>query len=524
MQIETIGEQNMQSKLESIVLTLMMAAMVLLITFAPVSAAKDTGKTLNMSLFWLDADIDPSQAWHGWTLTRTGVGENLVQIDENLNFKAVIAESWEQPDELTTVFKIRKGIKFQNGAPADAKACKASIERVLAISDRKDMKFPVDSITAEGDLLTIKTTTPFATLVNVLADPTYIIVDAAAAEKNPEGFKMKPICTGPYKVESFSQDAGLVLSKHEEYWKGEPAFDTVNAKRISDGATRTMALQSGELDFATQLGTRDLALLEKDDKFVVHKGPNLRVFMVRLNFDRPYMKLEAFRQALMHGISKDVYATKIANSVPARGPFNSLLSFAYKGDDFYTYNPEKAKQLLDKAGIIDKDGDGIREMDGKNIVLKFVCTKNHGKDAKNIGTAMQAQYKAIGLGVTITQLENNTDTAKKGDFDFLYERWTSAPTADPQYFLESSFKTGARGNYGHYSSPALDAVCDKLHTTMDKTQRDQLGIEGTKILLKDTAGIFFFYGLGNVVTSKRVDGVHRFISEIYYIDDRVKLK
>ena len=53
-------------------------------------------KTVNMAIFWLDGDIDPISAWHGWTLTRTGVGENLVQVDENLQFKPSIAEKWER--------------------------------------------------------------------------------------------------------------------------------------------------------------------------------------------------------------------------------------------------------------------------------------------------------------------------------------------------------------------------------------------------------------------------------------------
>ena len=498
--------------------------MILLVTIPQAFAKTDGEKTLNLALFWLDENIEPTEGWNGWTLTRSGAGENLIQIDENLNFKPVVAASWEQPDALTTIFKIRKGVKFHNGAIADAKACKASIERALAITGRKDCQFPVDSITVDGDLLTIKTTKPYATLLNVLADPVFIIVDAAAAAKDPEGFKFKPITTAAFKVESFSPETGLILKKHAEHWNGVPGVDTVNAKRISDPSTRTMALQSGELDIATQLGARDLALFEKNDKFIVHKGPNLRVFMLRINFDRPYMKNDAFRQALMHGISKDVYATKIANGVPARGPFNELLPFGFNGDDFYTYNPEKAKQLLDEANIVDSDGDGIREMNGKNIVLQYVCMTNHGKNAKNIGTAMQSQYKEIGIGLKINQFENFNQIASKGEFDLMYERWTSAPTADPQYMLESSFRSDGRGNYGHYSNEKLDAVCDQLRESMDKKKRSELGKEGTEILMRDTAAIFLYYGLGNVVTNKKVDGVHRFISEIYYIDDRVKLK
>jgi peptide/nickel transport system substrate-binding protein len=63
-----------------------------------------------------------------------------------------------------------------------------------------------------------------------------------------------------------------------------------------------------------------------------------------------------------------------------------------------------------------------------------------------------------------------------------------------------------------------------LGDTYDKAKRYELGIEATKMLLEDIPGIFLFYGMGNVVTNQKVDGVYRFISEVYYIDDRVKLK
>jgi peptide/nickel transport system substrate-binding protein len=482
------------------------------------------GKNLNIALFWLDENIEPTEGWNGWTLTRTGVGENLAQIDENLKIKPVIAESWEQIDPTTTVFKIRKGVYFQNGQLVDASACKASIERAHSITNRKDMKFPLESITAEGNTLTIKTTKPYSILTNILADPVYIIVDAKAAFKDPEGFKVKPICTGPFKVITFAPDKGLTLEKHGKYWKGVPDVDTIAVKYLPDGSTRTMALQSGEIDLATALNANDLKLFEDKDKFIVKKGPNLRVFQLKLNFERPYMKNLKFRQALIHGIDKDVYATKLAGGVPARGPFNSMLPFGYKGDEYYAYDPQKAKKLLDEVGFVDNDGDGIREMNGKNIVMEYIFSTNHGKKAQSIGTAMQSQYKAIGLGLKLIQLESIVELGKKGKFDLKFERWTSAPTADPQYFLEASFKTEGYLNEGRYSNPEFDALCDKLGDAYDKAKRYELGIEATKILLEDIPGIFLFYGMGNVVTNQKVDGVYRFISEVYYIDDRVKLK
>ncbi len=504
-------------------LLFMLSALMLAMAVVTVTAPAEEPKTLNMALFWLDSNIDPAESWNGWTLTRCGIGENLVQIDENMKLKPAISESWEQKDELTTVFTIREGVTFHHGKPVDAAACKASIERTLDVSNRDDVKFPVESISADGMTLTIKTKTPYATLLNNLADTPFIIIDASAAATD-ENFKFKPVATGPFQVLEFDPDTGLTLGKHEAHWSGEIGVDVVNVKYIQDASVRTMALQSGEIDLATQLTARDLSLFEGNDEYTVLKGPNLRIFLLRINMDKPYMQNAEFRQALCYGIDKKTYAEQIVKGIPAKGPFNDLLPFGYLGDDFYSYDPEKATELLDSAGFVDTDGDGIREANGENIVMKYVSRTNHGQDANNIGIAMQAQYQEIGLGLNVLQVENYADMAAAGDFDFLWERWTSAPTADSQYFLEAGFQTGAVGNKGHYSNLGFDALLETLGTTLEKSERDKLGIQGSEILMKDVAALFLYYQEGNVVTSKKVEGVHRFISEVYYIDERVSVK
>ncbi|WED23451.1 ABC transporter substrate-binding protein [Vibrio sp. JC009] len=503
------------------ILTPLVTAMALMLPMSAVQAAPQES-TVNMSVFWLDGDIEPTTSWNGWTVARVGIGENLIQIDENLQFKPVIAQSWKQVDELTTEFTIRDGIKFHNGKVADAKAVKASLERALEMTNRKDMKIPVDTIEADGNKLTVKTTRPYATLLNMLADPVFIIIDAQAASENPDGFKYQPVATGPFMVESFSSETGIVMKKHADHWRGEPGVDKVNVKYISDESTRAMALQSGELDFAPQISPADLTVLEKDENLKVLSSPNLRIFFVRTNFAKPWMKSPEFRQAIHHAIHKDVYAEKIAGGIPARGPFNQLLPFGHKGADSYGYDQEKAIQLLDKAGFVDTDGDGIRELDGKNIVLQYISMTNHGAQARNIGIAMQSELKKVGIGMEVKQMENHTEAAKQGQYDFLFERWTSAPTLDPQYFL-SSFIADSHGNSGKYSNPKFDSLMDELSRTIDKEKRTQLGAEGAKMLMDDVSGIFLFYQKGNVVYNKRISGVHKFVSEVYYIDERLKL-
>lgn len=486
---------------------------------APASNEDKGEKVLNMALFWLDSDVDPINGWNGWTLTRCGIGENLIQIDENMDFKPSIADSYKVVDEYTTEFHIRDGVTFHNGKKVDAAACKSSIERVFEKSDRRDVMFPLKNIIADGQNLTIITSEPYGTVLNNLADTVFIIVDAS--EANGSDFKYRPVCTGTFKIDKFDANTGMVLSKHKGHWSGKTNVDTVNVKYIQDASTRTMALQAKEIDIATQLSKLDLKLFEGNDNFIVNKGPNLRIFLLRLNLEKPYMKELAFRQALCFGMDKKTYATELVGGSPAKGPFNELLPFGYSGADYYEYDPEKANKLLDGLGYLDTNGDGIRECNGKNIVLDFISRTNHGADANNIGIAMQQQYKDIGIGMSISQIENYADLAKSGKFDMLWERWTSAPTGDCQYFIDSGYVTGAVANYGKYTNATIDSINVKLDSTLDKEERDKLGLEASKVLMQDVASLFVYYQEGNIVTSKKVKGVTHFVSEIYYIDDRV---
>lgn len=486
----------------------------------------ETGSShLNMAYFGGEfQNLEPTLAWNGWNLSRMGIGENLVQLDENMNFKNVIAESWEKIDNLTMKFVIREGVTFHNGKAVDANAVKQSLERALTMTDREDIKIPVDTITAEGQILTIKTATPFPTLINNLADPVYIIVDAEEAAKDESAFKTNPIATGPFKIKEFNPPTEIDLVKHDAHWSGEIAVDSVNVKGIADDATRVMALQSGEVDFITQISANDVALFENNDDYTVLRGPNLRVFQLGLNMRKPYMQNLAFRQALAHGLNKEMYAKNLVNGLPAKGPFTEELSFGYKGEDMYQYDVDRANEILDQEGFVDSDGNGIREADGKDIVLKYVLNTGHGNDAKNVAVAVQDDYKKIGLGVDVVQVENYNDMVNNGEYDLVWERWTSAPTADPAYFIEANYLSGAIGNKGNYTNPKIDEIVKQFRTTFDKEQRDALGIKATEILLEDVPTLFMYYSDGTVITRSNITGVERFMSEIYYIDERVKVE
>ena len=336
---------------------------------------------------------------------------------------------------------------------------------------------------ADGMKLTIKTDKHFETLIANLTDPVYIIIDTEAAEGQEE-VKM-PVATGAFKVVEFKDGGGI------------------------------------ELDVAVKIVPKDLALFKGDSNYTVQAGSNLRTGFIRPNMNKQYMKDINFRMALDYGIDTATYADKILGCEPANGPFSSILPFGAKVEMSYKYNPEEAKRLLDEAGYVDTDGDGIREYKGTNLNLVWLGRSDNGGDTVNVATAIQAQLKEVGIGVQLTLVENHADLRDAGEFDLFNDAWVTAPTGDPEYFLKASFMTDGYGNCAYYGNEKLDGYVEKLANTMAIDERYAIGTEAAEYLVEDIAAIFINYRQGTVITKSNVHGVHRFLSGIYCLDERV---
>ncbi|NKQ41775.1 MAG: hypothetical protein HF962_09465 [Sulfurovum sp.] len=146
------------------------AVLLATVAIVPIVSVQAEDKTLNVGLFWMPSNIDPAVKWNGWMLPRIGIGENLIRVNEKLEFEPSIAKSWKIIDDKTVTFEIRDGVVFHDGKTLTAEDVKKSIERAIKTTGRKDVKFPLESITIEGNKMTIKTSEPFPTLVNVLAE------------------------------------------------------------------------------------------------------------------------------------------------------------------------------------------------------------------------------------------------------------------------------------------------------------------------------------------------------------------
>lgn len=288
-------------------------------------------------------------------VTRTPDGEVVPEI----------AESWEQPDPTTYIFKLRRGIKFHNGEELTADDVVFTFERILADdgldgqpSPRKGLVEPLQSVEKVDDYtVRMKLAKPSAAFLQLLVH-TQIVPKDYVEEVGSRGLSEHPVGAGPFKFVEGSLDGQIVLERFDGYYGGSPELPPVGPAKVRrvvfrmmpEPATRIAALKSGEVHIVQEVPPDMVADLERDPNVQVKVTQGTRLYMIELN--NKVLSDPRVRQALNYAIDWDAILQELYQGHAHRVATAMLPSgFGYhEGLEPYPYDPEKAKQLLREAG------------------------------------------------------------------------------------------------------------------------------------------------------------------------------
>ncbi len=481
---------------------------------------------LNVAFFWISADLDPAVDYNGWVTSRLGVGETLVRLNDELRLDPCLADSWENVDETTWQFHIREGVRFSNGEPVTAEACRASLERAAAANDRAAEYLKLSSIEAEGQKLTIRTTEPNAALVSNLTEPVFDIVDVSQSEDTT---KQAPVCTGPYRVAEFLSEQRVELVKNENYWDGTPGLDRITVKQIADADARAMSLQSGEIDLTNTIDNTSVTLFTDNPEYQVSSiiSPRVNVAYMNHGASSP-LRDEALRKAISYAVNREEYAQLVGGS-PAHGLYSDAAPFGNDRITSYSYDPAKAETLLDEAGYYDRDGDGMRETaEGAPMKLRYLQAADHGSaDSAILAAAVQSDLKAVGIDVEILSVENLSEYQTKGDFDFYTGNDNSAPTGDPQLWLETMYTglgTSGKKNLTSLQDDVIDDIVARMKDTFDLQARYDLAAEASQELNDTAANLYLTNSYLNMVSRAGVRNAVQPVADYYFITKDITME
>ncbi|GGA39542.1 ABC transporter substrate-binding protein [Pelagibacterium lentulum] len=445
------------------------------------------------------------------------VFEGLVRFAEGtLEVEPALATDWTiSEDGLVYTFNLRDDVTFHDGTPFNAEAVKFTFDRMLDEDHPyyDTGPFPLSFFFADiaettvVDEFTVEFTLsqPFAPFMSNLAGTSGVIVSPAAVAEHGEDFGRNPVGTGPFRFEEWASNTRVVVSRNDDYW-GEPAgVEAVVFRPVTDANTRVAEMLSGGIDVMVEVPPDNVAMFSDDPGFTVHDAVGPHVWYVMLNMlEGPFTDVRV-RQAANYAVNKESLVNDVLQGTAdvSAGPIPPAFNWAYNENVApYPYDPDRARELLQEAGIDDLS------------VTFYVTEGGSGMlDPIPMGTAIQADLAAVGFDVSIETYEWNTFLANvnpglEGKADMAQMAWmTSDPDTLPFLTLRTAAWPDAGGfNSSYYSNIDVDEMLDQARMDTDPETRAALYRDVQQVVHDDAPWIFVANWKQNAVTTSNVEG------------------
>jgi len=439
---------------------------------------------------------DPSASFSTEALYMANLYEPLMWINSDGTFEPALAETWDvSADGLEWVFHLREGVTFHDGGELTADVVKASIERTIEMGTGASwIWWMVDTIEVVDDL-TVKVTLTTAYPLDRVAASTYAawIISPDAVGQDAEWFEGgKEAGSGPWMLESYTPDEEIVLTRFEDYWGGwdDAQFDKVVISIVPEQVVQAQMLEGGEVDLALSLPVEALEDFQANSDFEVFVDNTLFNYVGFMNTQKPPLDDVRVRQAIAYAIPyEDVVEVGTGGlGRQARGPVPHGL-WPYSDDVFqYTYDVEKAKELLEEAGYPDGGFDLVLTHAAENL--------NEERFAPVIKDALAE----IGINVEVRPMlwaqqweMAKGDPAEAQDM-FLLLWW---PTISDGYDnLSSMFKCEDEPffNLGYYCNEEYDQLITGALalTATDPETAQEMYTEAMNILAEESPALFLY--------------------------------
>lgn len=476
------------------------------------------GETLT---FGLESDPRAVEPALGYDFTANvvicNITEGPVMVDPSGALQPLLAETYEQPDQLTYIYNLRSGVKFHDGSEMTAADVIASIERVRnpAIASPMAWMFdPAESIEATEDMqVTIKLTEPSGTFQYVMSTTAGHVMPKSLIDSTLDTPTQSPIGTGPYKFDSWEAGSEITLQKHDEYWQeGKPYFQTAVFKIVTDPTTRTAGLSTGELQMVRDIQPDQLAVVQGIENVELLEVVGYTCEMVVMRNDQ-----EPFNDA---NVRK---AVSMAIDVP------SILENLYLGaavqSNSTTVPPTMPGSAADQLAPVAFDVDGAKAALAESAFPDGFDTKLLVDSESTLrvaeAQAIQQMLAEIGVNVEIEQVPqaDRITAFQTGEYEGMaFHEWgADFPDANGMLlplFLSTSIPP--QNNQSYYSNPDVDALLLGAEAEADPETRTQMLIDAQKAIAADMPIVWLDHNKWFMAKDKSLTGYT--IHPLFYWD------
>lgn len=417
--------------------------------------------------------LDP----HDTTDTYSGaiekaICQGLMGFDKDLNVVPLLAESYTfNPNATEFTFKLRKGIKFHDGAPFNAEAVRVNIARLMAGKlKRSSLMKPVkELVVVDESTVKFVLKEPFGAFINAVAHPGALMLSPAAIAKYGDDVSKNPVGTGPYIFAEWTGDT-VKIKKNPDYWRGPVKVDSITFRPVPENGSRLAMLRAGQAQYIYPMPAELLKLAQSDPKIEIIERPSIVERYLVLNTKFAPFADPRVRQAVNYALDKQAII-RIAWG-GAAGEADSIippnLQF-YKKQGPWPYDVAKAKALMKEAGYAN----------GFKVVF---LTPN--PSARLRATEMvQQQLKEIGITGEIQSMDvasfyNKLESHRADDpnqIPFIALGGWSSSTGDADWGIRPLLATAmfppAGSNFGFFSDKKVDDLIQAGLSSADPNVR-----------------------------------------------------
>ncbi len=461
---------------------------------APRALAQSKKDTVTLAMVLEPPGLDPTTAPAAaiGEIVHYNVLEGLTKINVDGKVTPLLAESWSMdPDGKSYTFRLRRGVKYQDGEPFDSSAVKFSFERAKAPnSTNKAKKAVFDNISsiAAPDAHTVILTLNNAdgNFLFRMGENTAVILHPKSADNTAT----RPVGTGPYRFDDWKKGTSVTLAQ----WDGFRDAKAIRIKRvtfrfINDPAAAVAALLAGDVDGMPRFNAPEaVKRFQSDKRFTVEIGSTAGKGIMAINNKRKPFDDVRVRRALAHAIDRKAFIDGVLDGLAK--PIGSHFAPTDAGyidlTGMYPYDPEKSKALLKEAGAA--------------TPLNVTLTLPPPQYARKGGEVVAAMLAKVGV---IAKLENVEwaqwlGGAFKGNFDLTIinhvEPLDYMQYANPSY-------------YWGYDSKAFRDLAARHAAATDPKERARLFADIQRMIATDCVNVFIFNPSQVCVAKKGLKGL-----------------
>ena len=449
-----------------------------------------------------------------------------------------LAESWSASDDgLVYTFKLRKGVKWHANDQFTASRDFNADDVLFSFNRQRDENHPyypvsggkyqyfgwmdmgplIKSIDKVDDhTITFTLNYPEAPFVSNLAMDFASIMSAEYADKMAEAgtkevIDNEPIGTGPFRFKSYQKDAVIRYEAHDAYWEGKPPADKLVFAITTDPSVRFQKLKAGECHIMPYPNPADLEAMESDSDINLMRQEGLNIGYLAFNTEKEPFTDKRVRQALNMAINKQAIidvvfkgaATMAKNPIPP-----TIWSYNEETRD-YSYDPAKAKALLETAGVT-----GL-----KTNIWAMPVQRPYNPNARRMAELIQADWAAVGVEAEIVTFEwaEYLDRVRKGEHDTVLLGWTG-DNGDPDNFMFVLLGCeAAKTSSSRWCNEDFDKLLRDAKKTADIPTRTDLYMQAQSIFKEEAPWVTIAHSIVFKPVRKEVTGfkVHPLGSHIF---------